>query len=400
MATKVLVTLFVISLISILAAGTIAEEKVKTIIVFKDNPTQDDISFLKNQGAVVRYQYNIIPGLSLELPIQAVNRINEMCSNPKNPATPKICSNIESIEPDHQVSALSRPAPSQPAQTLPWGIKRVGADLSWVKSTGKGIKIAVVDTGIDYTHTDLDANVKDCVTFVTGTSDCKDDNGHGTHVAGTIAAENNSIGVVGVAPDAWLYGVKVLNRKGSGWTSDVIAGIDWSNSNGMQVITMSLGSSFDNSALHLAVDTAYNNGIVIVAAAGNDYGGAIIYPANYSSVIAVTATDKNNAIASFSNIGTKAELAAPGVSIFSTYKGGTYATLSGTSMATPHVTGAVAVLLATDINLYPGYDLNGDGMWDPVEVRNRLHDTANDLGVAGPDKYFGYGLVNAFNAIN
>ncbi len=252
MATKVLATLFVISLISILATGTIAEEKVKTIIVFKDNPTQDDISFLKNQGAVVRYQYNIIPGLALESPIQAVNRINEMCSNPKNPATPKICSNIESIEPDHQVSALSKPAPSQPAQTLPWGITRIGADQSWTQSTGKGIKIAVVDTGIDYMHPDLDANVKGCVTFVTGTSDCKDDNGHGTHVAGTIAAENNDIGVVGVAPDAWLYGVKVLNRKGSGWTSDVIAGIDWSNSNGMQVISMSLGSSYDDPALTLS----------------------------------------------------------------------------------------------------------------------------------------------------
>jgi len=398
MLKKGLATILAFSLISILVAGAIAEEKAKAIIVFKDKPVQDDLSFLKNQGAVVRYQYNIIPGIALDIPAKAIGRIREMCQNPDNPAYPPICTRISYIELDQQVAAFAKPIPSQPAQSLPWGIDRVDAELSWSKSTGNGIKIAVVDTGIDYTHPDLDANVKGGVTFVTGTKNYKDDNGHGTHVAGTVAAENNAIGVVGVAPDAWLYGVKVLDRHGSGWVSDVIAGIDWSVSNGMQVITMSLGSSSDVQALHDAVDNAYNRGTVLVAAAGNDYGGAISYPARYSSVIAVTATDSSNNVASFSNIGPEAELAAPGVSVYSTYKGGTYAALSGTSMATPHVTGTVGLLLATPIPA--AYDSNGNNQWDPPEVRNRLHDTAVDLGIIGRDQSYGYGLVNAYNALS
>ncbi len=398
MLKKVLATIIVISLISILVTGAIAQEKVKAIIVFKDKPTPDDLSFLKNQSAVVRYQYNIIPGLAIDIPLQAIDRIREMCQNPKNPANPPICIRFSYIEPDQQVTVLAKPAPYQPPQSLPWGIGRVDAELAWATSTGNGIKIAVVDTGIDYKHPDLDANVKGGATFVTGTKDYKDDNGHGTHVAGIIAAESNDIGVVGVAPGAWLYGVKVLDRHGSGWVSDVIAGIDWSASNGMQVITMSLGSGSNVQALHDAVDNAYNRDIVVVAAAGNDYGGAISYPARYSSVIAVTATDSSNKIASFSNIGTEAELAAPGVSVYSTYKGGTYTTLSGTSMATPHVTGTVGLLLATPIPI--AYDSNSNGKWDPPEVRNRLHDTAIDLGTTGWDQYYGYGLVNANNAIS
>jgi subtilisin family serine protease len=263
------------------------------------------------------------------------------------------------------------PAPL-PSQVVPWGIKKTGADLSWGISTGNGIKIGVIDTGIYKTHPDLSANVKGGVTFVTGTQDYNDDNGHGSHVSGTTAALNNNIGVVGVAPNASLYGVKVLNSQGSGWCSDIIAGIDWSNAYRMNIITMSLGGCGIQS-VHDAIIRADNSGIVLVAAAGNS-GGSIGYPAAYPEVIAVTATDINNNIASFSSRGPEAELAAPGVGIYSTYKGGGYATLSGTSMATPHVTGVVAQMLATTIPA--AYDLDFDGKWDPIEVRNKLHDSA------------------------
>lgn len=363
--------------------GTVApEEKTPVIIGFKDKP---DADLVKERGGDIKWQYTIINAIAAKMP---KNKIEELRKNPK----------IDYIELDREVYALVKPAPSQPPESLPWGIDRVDAELSWGISTGNGIKIAVIDSGIDYKHPDLNENVKGGVTFVAGTKDYKDDNGHGTHVAGIIAAENNDIGVVGVAPSAWLYGVKVLNKVGSGWVSDLIEGIDWSVNNEMQVITMSLGLGADVQPLQDAVDNAYNKGSILVAAAGNDYGGPISYPAKYESVIAVTATDSNNNLASFSNIGPEAELAAPGVKIYSTYKGGTYATLSGTSMSAPHVTGTVALLLTTTIST--AYDLDNDHNWDPLEVRNRLHDTATDLGTLEWDQYYGYGLVNASKAVS
>lgn len=386
--------IFAIALIGEASAITGAgagEEKVKTIIVFKNEPTSDDVGFLEKQGGTVVHRFGIIPGVSVEFPQQALDKI---C---KEGSRSPVCDKINYIELDQQVhtyvkpegkgNPTPKPTPVQLPQVLPWGIDRTDAELSWGISTGYGVKVAVVDTGIDYTHPDLDANVAGCVTFVWRTTDCRDDNGHGTHVAGTIAAENNGIGVVGVAPNASLYGVKVLDRTGSGYVSDVIAGIDWSADNGMNVITMSLGSGSDVSALHAAVDSAYSRGIVIVASAGNE-NGTISYPARYSSVIAVTATDSGNNKASFSNYGPEAELAAPGVSIYSTYKGGTYATLSGTSMAAPHVTGTVALLLEAN----PGMT--------PLEVRSRLQSTSTDIGTPGWDPYFGHGLVNAYGALS
>ena len=401
MFRKLIVLLILICFVSAASAGA-GEDKVKAIVLFKDKPTPDDVGYLKSHGGAIKYNYNIISGVALDMPAQAYNNINEMCQNGKG-HQPAICENILNIELDQQVQAIGKPAnkggkpaPSQPAQVLPWGINMVDAELSWGISTGDGVKIGVIDTGIDLNHPDLAANVVGGKSFVSRSKGYKDDNGHGTHVAGTIAALNNNIGVVGVAPEAWLYGVKVLDRKGSGWMSDVIAGIDWSAANGMQVITMSLGGG-GSSSLQAAVDNAYNQGIVIVAAAGNN-AGAVGYPAAYESVIAVTATDSSNHLAYFSSRGPEAELAAPGVSIYSTYKGGVYSTLSGTSMATPHVTGTVALLLATSPGIY--YDSNLNGKWDPSEVRSKLQDSATDLGASGRDDYFGYGLVNALKALS
>jgi subtilisin family serine protease len=222
-----------------------------------------------------------------------------------------------------------------------------------------------------------------------------DDNGHGTHVDGIIAALNNDIGVVGVAPGASLYAVKVLDSTGNGYLSDVIDGIQWSVKNNAQVISMSFGTGTDDLALHDAVDATYNSGVLVIAAAGNTNGGAVTYPAAYSSVIAVSAIDINNSIASFGSVGPQVELAAPGVNVYSTYLGGGYATKSGTSMACPHVSGTVVLILA----MPPGtYDQNGNGKWEPAEVRKKLDDIATDLGAPGLDPYYGYGLVNAANA--
>ncbi len=281
------------------------------------------------------------------------------------------------------------------SQTLPWGIDRIDAELVW-PNTADPIKVGIIDTGIASAHPDLAANIiKGGVNTINSRKSWNDDNGHGSHVAGIVAALNNSLGVVGAAPAADLYAIKVLNASGSGYLSDVIEGIQWATSRGLQVINLSLGTSENVQSFHEAVTAAYNAGVVIVAAAGNS-GGAVIYPAAYPEVIAVSATDKNNQLASWSSRGPEVDLAAPGVNIYSTYKGTGYATLSGTSMAAPHVTGAAALVLNT---LAGSYDINGDGKWDPAELQQKLQDKAVDLGASGFDPLYGYGLVNAYNAV-
>lgn len=303
------------------------------------------------------------------------------------------------VEEDAVAYAVAKPIPSpiqQPAETLPWGIAKINANNLWATNTGVGIKVAIIDTGIDQDHPDLAANIKGGQNFVTvrGRIDPNkwdDDNGHGTHVAGIVAAIDNSIGVIGVAPGASLYGVKVLDKAGSGYVSSIINGINWSINNGIQVINMSLGTSSDVQSLHDACDIAYQAGIVVVAAAGNS-GDAnpdndVNYPARYSSVIAVAATDSNNLRASWSSDGIEVAVAAPGVSIYSTYKGGGYSTLSGTSMASPHVAGAVALVLAANSSLTP------DG------IRTKLQSTAYDLGTPGQDNYYGFGLIDVYAAV-
>lgn len=397
MKTMVIVSLLIlISLISVVSVGAAADEKVKVIVVYKDKTKYDDtdIRFLEEHGGNIKYKYNIIPGIALEIPAQALDKIRENCQ--------KKCY----VELDQEAYLLAKqsgsrkptpkPTPTPPPQILPWGIDRIDGELSWGTSTGYGVKVGVIDTGIDRTHPDLRAIVMGGVSYVAGTAgDYNDDNGHGSHVSGTIAAQNNGIGVVGVAPNASLYAVKVLNSQGSGWCSDVLAGIDWSNAYRMNIITMSLGGCGGQS-IHDAIIRADNNGIVVVAAAGNS-GGSVGYPAAFPEVIAVTATDNSNNIASFSSRGPEVDFAAPGVSIYSTYKNGGYATLSGTSMAAPHVTGTVALLLATP----PGtYDQNGNGKWDPIEVKNKLIASATDLGAPGWDPLYGYGLVNAYGAVS
>jgi len=306
------------------------------------------------------------------------------------------------IDDDVVVEALIRggiaakPTPTQPSEVLPWGVDRIDADLVWGTTTGDPIKVAIVDTGIDVKHPDLIDNLKGGVSAVGYTSSYNDDNGHGTHVAGIAAAIDNEIGVIGVGPKIDLYAVKVLNRRGSGYLSDVIEGLDWAVANGMQVVNMSLGTGSNIQSFHDAVIAAKNAGVVVIAAAGNS-GGSVIYPAAYSEAIAVSATDQNNVIASWSSRGPEIDLAAPGVSIYSTYKGTGYATLSGTSMAAPHVAGSAALVLNTPVGEY--YDVNLNRKWDPDEVQKKLQDRAVDLGNAGFDNLYGWGLVNAYNAV-
>lgn len=238
-------------------------------------------------------------------------------------------------------------------------------------------------------------NLKGGASTVAYTRSYNDDDGHGTHVAGIIGAANNTIGVVGVGPKIDLYAVKVLDRNGSGYLSDVIEGLDWAVQNKIQVVNMSLGTSSNVQSFYDAVKRVRAAGIVQVVAAGNS-GGSVIYPAAYSEVIAVSATGNTDTIASWSSRGPEVDLAAPGVNIYSTYKGQTYQTLSGTSMAAPHVAGAAALVLTRPIGTY---DLDSDGIWDPQEVQNKLEATAEDLGLIGKDNLYGSGLVDAEKAV-
>lgn len=281
-----------------------------------------------------------------------------------------------------------------------WGVSRIGADLAAQAGfTGAGIKVAVLDTGIDYNHPDLKDNYRGGYNFVYDNDDPFDDSmsayvptGHGTHVAGIIGARNNGTGVVGVAPEVSLYAVKVLNAGLAGDVSDIIAGIEWAINNNVQIISMSIGSNLYSEALREACDRAAQAGIILVAAAGNFNNSSIEYPAAFDSVIAVTATRPDDTRPLY-NYGPQMELAAPGVGIKSTVPGGGYGYLTGTSQAAPHVAGVAALLLASGIT-----DTNGNGTVAD-EVRQRLAGTARDLGDPGWDAAFGYGLVDAARAL-
>lgn len=253
------------------------------------------------------------------------------------------------------------------AQSMPTGINRIDADLNAkAKIDGSDERVnadvAIIDTGIDLDHPDL--NVYKNVTFVRGTRSGDDDHGHGTHVAGTVAALYNGIGVVGVAPGARLWAVKVLNKNGSGFTSDIIKGVDYvtANASEIEVANMSLGGG-NSTSLNDAIKNSANKGVVYAVAAGNSATDAAnTSPANSPDVLCVSAiadfngqcgggaaatcrSDVDDTFADFSNYGSVVDIAAPGVCILSTWKDGTYSTISGTSMASPHVAGAAALYL-------------------------------------------------------
>lgn len=285
------------------------------------------------------------------------------------------------VEDDTVVSATGKPSVAQPLESVQWGIARIGADQTWTTSTASGVKVAIIDTGIDLTHPDLAANIKGGINLINGKKNANDDNGHGSHVAGIVAAIDNNIGVVGAGNAASLYAVKVLDKSGMGWTSDIIAGLGWCVDNGIQVANMSLGSDYYNATLASAVQAAHGAGLIMVAAAGND-GGAVDYPAALPQVIAVSATNSNDIVMGWSSRGPEVLIAAPGSDIYSTYRGGAYANLSGTSMAAPHVTGAVALKLQTA----PGLS--------PTDMASLLARTATWLPSASAQEQ-GAGLVNA-----
>ncbi|WP_058300966.1 S8 family peptidase [Gorillibacterium timonense] len=257
----------------------------------------------------------------------------------------------------HETSDDSTSSPSAyrtGSLTVPWGVREIKAPAVWERSTGNAIRIAVIDTGIDYRHPDLRGAAAGGVNLVSPGRPPWDDNGHGTHIAGTIAASSKIGGINGVAPEAHIYAVKAFDRNGTAYVSDIVAGIEWCIRNKMDIINMSFGMKTSHRGLQDAVKAAYHSGIVVVASSGNEGQlGDIDYPARYRQAIAVGATTRGGRLASFSNRGRRIDLYAPGDKIVSTWLNGGYRELSGTSMATSHVSGVIALLLSVRPGLSP-----------------------------------------------
>ncbi len=356
----------ILILFLILISAVAAQAVERKIVVFDpavNEPARQ--ALIEAVGGIIIKDLPLIGAKAVLLPPRAESALNKMTG-------------IIRVDPDVIVKAL--------AQTLPWGVDRIDADLAWNASTGLGVKVAIVDTGISTKHPDLKVWGGINTIDPRRSYNYNDDNGHGSHVAGIVSALNNSIGVVGVAHKAKLYAVKVLNASGSGYLSDVVEGLDWCIKNQMQVINMSIGTSTDVQSFHDAVRAVNSAGIVQVASAGNNYGGPVVYPAAYPETIAVSATDRNDSIAPFSSTGDEIDLSAPGVEIYSTYKNRSYAMMSGTSMSAPHVSGTAALIIAIGVT---GVD----------NVRKILQQTADDLGEPDKDPLYGYGLVDAEEAV-
>lgn len=392
---SVLVIAFGAFFVNSALAGTAGSARERKIVTFQSGITEmeQDTLLGRAQAAEVKHLKNNRNSVAL----LDAKGVNMMKNDPR----------VLRVEDDVIAFALGKVEATgkgaraivQPTEVLPWGVDRIDAEKVWnstlTSSIGTGINVAVIDTGIELAHPDLATNIKGSYNAISPSKSADDDNGHGTHVAGIIGALDNTIGVIGAAPAVNLYAIKVLNRNGSGYISDIIEGIDWAIANHINVINMSLGASSDIQAFHDAIIRAHNANIVIVTAAGNDSGGPVNFPGAYPEVIGVSATDNNNTIAVFSSVGPEVDLAAPGVSIYSTYKGKTYRTLSGTSMASPHVAGAAALLLAVPSKC----DTDANGTCSQDEVKARLEATAIDFGTLGHDNQYGAGLLNLWNAM-
>ncbi|WP_127504269.1 S8 family serine peptidase [Actinoplanes solisilvae] len=304
--------------------------------------------------------------------------------------------NAVGVEVDAVVTATDAPTGTDTMRSRQWDFTKIRVADAWTKSTGAGVVVAVLDTGVDAKHPDLAANTLsgyDAIANKAGVS--TDPNGHGTHVAGTIAAvTGNNVGISAVAPGVKILPVRVLNAKGSGFMSDTAEGIIWATDRGAKVINMSLGSSSQTKAVTSAITYARGKGVVVVAASGNDRakGSPANYPAADAGVIGVGATDSADKIGTYSTAGSYVDVSAPGTGILSTYPtalGGKtgYASMNGTSMATPHVAAVAALLKAYQTALTPD------------QVQSALERSAVDLGAKGRDNDFGYGRIDAVAAL-
>ncbi|WLD93833.1 S8 family peptidase [Alkalihalobacillus sp. AL-G] len=292
--------------------------------------------------------------------------------------------NVEYAEPNYTLKATWTPNDTY-YSGYQYGPQNTYTNYAWDITRGSsGQEIAVLDSGVDYNHPDLNGKTIRGYDFVDNDWYPMDLNGHGTHVAGTAAAEtNNSTGIAGMAPNTSILAVRVLDANGSGSLADVADGIRYAADAGAEVINLSLGCNCDTQAMEDAVNYAWNSGTVVIAAAGNDGVSTTFEPASYANVIAVAAVDSRDRIANFSNYGSWVDVAAPGVDIAATYPDNQYVYMSGTSMASPHVAGLAGLLAGQGRN--------------NAQIRAAIEQTADNIRGTGSD--FAHGRINSYDAV-
>src|SRR5262245_1215069 len=403
------------------AADPAKGELAKTIVTFQGELGRKAQRIIEKYGGTVRAELGIVDGVSALIPKGQLKQLA------KDPA-------VTSVEPDLPVTLFPMDHAGDTGDLEyenAWGVEHIGTPAVHAAGIrGAGVKVAVIDTGIDYLHDDPDdtpyvvdpefyGNYKGGHDFVNNDDDPMDDNGHGTHVAGILAAEKNGYLVSGVAPDVDLYALKILNANGEGDESNLILALQWAVTHDIDVVNMSLGMHTSVPALATAVANASAAGVLLVAASGNvnplslnevPFGCAVAYPAAYPQVLSTTFTNGNNALTGLSCTGPEVDFAAPGDQIYGPVPIGTcqlcdprgYASLTGTSMASPHLAGTVALLLAAGIT-----DTGTPGLLDNVKAQLCAHADVgfgvNTTPIGTSDarypKDFGCGVLNADGAV-
>ncbi len=399
--------------------------KVKVIVTYDGHPGRADERAIERLDGKVRHRYGIVDAIAAEVP---QGQLKQLASQP----------GVTGVEFDGRLTSFDHgPDTGDLEYENAWGVEHIGArTVHQAGIDGSGIKVAVIDTGIDYIHNDLDdlpyivdpefngiyAGGYD---FFNGDADPFDDNGHGTHVSGIIAAEYNGYLVTGVAPGVDLFALKILNANGEGEYSGLIAALDWvvaynnTNAVDIRVVNMSLGGHEVSATLQAAVEATAASGVLLAAASGNVnpldiwellFGCPVVYPAAYPEVLSTTFTNGNNALTGYSCTGPEVDVAAPGDQVASPVPVGTcmfcsdlgYAFLSGTSMASPHLAGTLALLLDAGLA-----DAGSPGLLD--DARSAICSTAdvgfgvNATPIATTDarypEYFGCGVIDADGAV-
>jgi subtilisin family serine protease len=299
---------------------------------------------------------------------------------------------VVEVTPDYPLELAWNPNDPGYTEGNQWAIDKIGADVAWEFSSGQAITVAVIDSGIDANHPDLAGRIVPGYNFIDKNTDTTDQCGHGTHVAGIIAAAaDNAVGVAGVAPQAYIMPIKVIGENCMGSYSRLMQGIIYAVDHGVRVISITSGGSYDHSGLHDAILYARSKGVFVAVAAGNRGSDEPFYPGSYEESFTVAGTDDHDNSYNNTNFGQQIDISAPAVGIYSTYwdknQGSTYAYLTGTSMATPHVAAVAALVLAID----PKLSLD--------DLENTLIHSATDLGDAGWDAKFGWGRLTAWRAV-